>query len=240
MKISNILFINIIILLFSCNLYSQSNSNPNYIKEDGTLPVELIYFQALPYPDAVLLRWGTATEVGNYGFEPQRALHGYPFETLGFVPGSGNSNSPKHYIFWDSTIAHNGIYHYRLKQLNLNGSVEYYDTLTLNYQLSDVSEANNENINSYLLFQNYPNPFNPKTVIKYKIPENSYTFGNEKLINLSVYDLNGKFIVNLVNDYQKPGLYEIEFDASNLSSGNYLYKLQVDNYILVRKMTIIK
>ena len=70
--------------------------------------------------------------------------------------------------------------------------------------------------------QNYPNPFNPITTIKYSIAK-------PELVTLKVYDILGKEIATLVNESQKSGNYEVEFNASNFASGVYFYRLQSGN-----------
>ncbi|MBU0580996.1 MAG: T9SS type A sorting domain-containing protein, partial [Candidatus Margulisbacteria bacterium] len=83
------------------------------------------------------------------------------------------------------------------------------------------------------LGQNYPNPFNPTTTIKYSIPKNDF-------VNLTIYDILGKAIKTLVNEEKPAGGYEVNFDASNLSSGVYLYKLQTGSYTQVKKLMLLK
>jgi len=83
------------------------------------------------------------------------------------------------------------------------------------------------------LKQNYPNPFNPTTNIKYQI-------ANKKLVILKIYDILGKEIETLVNERQSPGVYEVTFDGSALSSGVYFYKLTADNYSETKKLVLIK
>jgi hypothetical protein len=87
--------------------------------------------------------------------------------------------------------------------------------------------------NSYNLAQNYPNPFNPVTTIKYSIPES----GN---VSLKVYDILGNEVASLVNEEKAQGVYSVTFDASNLSSGVYFYKLQSGSFVESRKMLLIK
>jgi photosystem II stability/assembly factor-like uncharacterized protein len=86
---------------------------------------------------------------------------------------------------------------------------------------------------SYELKQNYPNPFNPTTNIKYQI-------ANNKFVILKIYDILGKEIETLVNERQSPGVYEVTFDGSALSSGVYFYKLTADNYSETKKLVLIK
>jgi hypothetical protein len=86
---------------------------------------------------------------------------------------------------------------------------------------------------SYSLKQNYPNPFNPVTRINYSIPHNG-------AITLKVYDILGREIAELVNEYKKAGNYNVSFDGSKLASGIYIYKLATSDFTDVKKMTLIK
>ena len=89
-----------------------------------------------------------------------------------------------------------------------------------------------------ILYQNYPNPFNPSTKIKYEIPSNVKSeTSNVKLI---IYDILGNQMAVLVNNEQKPGIYEIEWNANNDPSGVYYYKLTAGNYSETKAMILIK
>jgi hypothetical protein len=83
------------------------------------------------------------------------------------------------------------------------------------------------------LEQNYPNPFNPATIINYAIPQNGY-------VTLDVYDLLGEKVALLVNQEQVAGRYEVDFDASELSSGIYVYRLISGSFSLAKKMILMK
>ncbi len=85
----------------------------------------------------------------------------------------------------------------------------------------------------YNLAQNYPNPFNPTTTIQYSVPKD----GN---IKLTVYNPIGQEIAVLVNREVKAGSYEVKFDASRLTSGIYLYKIEAPGYNAIRKMLVLK
>ena len=90
----------------------------------------------------------------------------------------------------------------------------------------------------YELFQNYPNPFNPETKIRFDIPENfKFKFSNLKLV---VYDILGKEIETLVNESLNPGTYEVNWNASQIPSGIYFYRLETDNFSETKKMLLIK
>jgi hypothetical protein len=85
----------------------------------------------------------------------------------------------------------------------------------------------------YSLSQNYPNPFNPTTTIKYKIP-------TDGIVKLTVFDITGKFIQELVNGYKAAGTYYVGFDASSHASGTYFYKLEAGDYKSIQKMMVVK
>lgn len=102
---------------------------------------------------------------------------------------------------------------------------------TSNGGVTSIEE--NQEITEYNLNQNYPNPFNPATVISYQLAVSNH-------IILTVYDILGKEIVTLINEFKPAGFYTIDFKGSNLPSGTYFYKLQAGNYIETRKMVLTK
>ena len=90
--------------------------------------------------------------------------------------------------------------------------------------------------------QNYPNPFNPVTTIQYKIPAVETGHAPSLQTSLTVYDILGKEVATLVNGNQRPGKYEVVFDAGrySLSSGVYFYKLEVGKFSVTRKFMLLK
>jgi len=99
--------------------------------------------------------------------------------------------------------------------------------------VSDVEETSTDIPNTFNLKQNYPNPFNPSTIIKYSVPENGF-------VKLSVYNLVGEEVNVLVNETVNAGFYEVTFNAANLPSGTYFYRIQAGNYIETKKMVLMK
>lgn len=91
---------------------------------------------------------------------------------------------------------------------------------------------------NFVLTQNYPNPFNPETKIKFTIP--GFSTLNSNVVTLRVFDMLGREVSVLVNDRLSPGIYEVTFDGSKLSSGMYFYKLQMDKYTDSKRMVLIK
>ena len=206
--------------------YSGSGYRDQFALDDITfsniLPVELTTFSASVVNNNVELNWETATEINNYGFSVERKPKTGDWSELGFVKGSGNSNSPKHYSYTDSEIGA-GKYFYRLKQIDIDGSFEY----------SNIVEVDLTKPIKYELSQNFPNPFNPTTSIQFSLPE----AGKVKLV---VYNLIGEQVTVLVNKNMEAGFHNANFDASKLNSGIYIYKLEVNNFTQIRKMMLVK
>jgi hypothetical protein len=96
-----------------------------------------------------------------------------------------------------------------------------------------VTESSEEIPTEYKLFDNYPNPFNPSTVIQYAV-------SSRQFVSLKVYDVLGNEVVTLVNEYQEPGRHKVEFDASKLASGVYIYKLTAGSFTSSKKMMVVK
>jgi hypothetical protein len=107
-----------------------------------------------------------------------------------------------------------------------------YDTLTICPTVTSV--INNQSIpKSYTLSQNYPNPFNPVTKINYALPKSGF-------VTLKVYDMLGREVVNLVSENKTVGNYSVDFNAGNLTSGVYFYRLEVNGFVDTKKMMLIK
>jgi hypothetical protein len=116
-----------------------------------------------------------------------------------------------------------GTYKYRLKQIDLNGQVNYSNEIEVVYN----------NVFNFRLNQNYPNPFNPSTTI-------SYQLSSEGFVTIKVYDVLGKELTTLVNDIKQSGIHELNFDASDYGSGIYMYRMTINNFTQTRKMIILK
>ena len=97
-----------------------------------------------------------------------------------------------------------------------------------------ASAVQNEGgIEQFSLSQNYPNPFNPKTVVSFQLPVASH-------VVLTVYDLLGREVAVLVNGQNAPGSYEATFDGSGLASGVYIYRLQAGNFLVSKRLILLK
>lgn len=192
------------------------------IGEGSALPVELVAFHATAKNNTISLTWKTATEVNNFGFDIERKASNLAWDKIGFIQGSGNSNTPKEYSFADAPIKGTN-FQYRLKQLDANGKFRYSEIVSINIGAPI----------SFDLKQNYPNPFNPSTTIAYSIP-------TESLVTITVYDVLGKQITSLVNEQKKAGSYSVTLDGSRLSSGIYICRMHTSAYTSTTKMILMK
>jgi hypothetical protein len=190
------------------------------------MPIEMMNFSASVNTAGITLHWQTLSEENNRGFEIYRSAYNtnQTWLEIGFVKGSGTKNTPTNYTFVDLKLS-TGKYYYRLKQIDNNGNMQYFN---LNNAVEITSPGKFE------LLQNYPNPFNPVTKI-------SFTLSEASRVNLIIYDVTGKIVSNLINDkYLNADYYFLDFDASKLSSGIYFYKLTTDKFSSVKKMVVIK
>lgn len=186
------------------------------------VPVELTSFTAASVDGKVVLNWTTATEVNNRGFEIERSNNNVDFNVIGFVNGNGTTTETMNYAFTDNGVAQ-GSYYYRLRQIDFNGQSEYSDVVEVNVTAPAV----------FALDQNYPNPFNPSTRIHYSVA----VPGNVKL---AVYNLLGQEVATLVNGFMEAGQYDITFDAQDMPSGTYIYKIETSQFSQARKMLLTK
>ena len=186
-----------------------ANIDEIWINSDwGTvLPVEISSFTSLVNGRSVTLNWSTSTETNNSGFAIERSS-GDEWKYAGFVNGNGTASTLNNYSFTDNTL-NTGSYSYRLKQIDFNGNYEYHN-------LSGEVVIGVPSI--FSLSQNYPNPFNPSTKIDFDIPADAS-------VSLSLYDMQGKLIRILTNEFKSAGYYSMTFNASDLPSGSYFYRL---------------
>ncbi len=192
---------------------------------DSPLPVELSSFNAKTIENSkVKLNWKTQTEIDNYGFDIERCVSGKESQwtKVGFIEGHGNSNSPKEYSFLDGNPTGGSKYLYRLKQVDNDGRFEYSAEVEV-----DVLPS------QYSLSQNYPNPFNPTTKINFSLPEKSS-------VRIVLYNSIGEEVSEILNSEYEPGVYNVDLNASALSSGVYFYRIQTPNFSSVKKMILLR
>ncbi len=207
------------------------------------LPIQLASFTGTVMNDhTVRLDWTTISELNNYGFYLQKRHQGDSTwsEIQGsFVSGHGTTNEPQQYSFSDNT-ATNGIWQYRLKQIDLGGSTFFSEPIQVDV-VTDVKEIVPL---QFALQQNYPNPFNPATEI-------SYSLAALSIVTLKIHNAIGQEIATLVDQPQSAGWHEVKWDGRNtggtqVSSGIYFYRIEAksaigaEGFVQLKKMTLLK
>ncbi len=216
---------------------TANGSNPYYVNassitslgifavasHDAAFPVELSSFSARATSRGVLLEWTTESEHNNHGFEIQRRSNpASTWQTRAFVHGQGASISAHTYSWCDAVEP--GQYHYRLRQLDNDGAVNYSVELLVTMLKPGLEFA---------LEQNYPNPFNPSTRIEFTVTENSD-------VKLEVFDAYGRLLQTLVDERLEAGSHNVEFHARDIPSGVYLYRLATGAQSRTRAMLLLR
>jgi hypothetical protein len=211
------------------NLTNTVFTLANNVGGTNPLPVELSSFTASNNGRNVQLNWSTKTEKNSDRFEIQRSLAGsMNWAVVGSVKAAVLSNSTKNYSYSDTKLQ-SGKYQYRLKMVDNNGSFAY----------SSVEAAEVAVPKDFSVSQNYPNPFNPSTKIDYQVPMDA------KVV-MEVYNIAGQKVIELVNQQMSAGYYTVDFGASKLSSGVYIYRVVASdiatghNFSSVKKMMLLK
>jgi len=207
-------------------------------QSDASLPVELTSFEVLDTRDnGITLHWITESEINNLGFILDRRTPTIDWiEIASFVTdtelqGQGSVSHQTIYTYTDNTVTDDETYDYRIADVDYDGNKEYHSL-----QLMGISPASIPI--TYVLHQNYPNPFNPITQIKYELPKAS-------LVNITIYDMMGRIVNNLVSSQQNPGYKSIQWNATNdedkpVSAGLYLYTIQAGQFRQTKKMVLLK
>jgi hypothetical protein len=208
-------------------------SGDGNVLNDAPLPILLSSFTSVIKGHDVDLKWSTDKETNNSGFDVERAevsSKNLEYRKIGYVKGNGTTNSPVNYTFEDNKL-NSGKYNYRLKQIDYNGNFEYHNLTSI----VDVSLPTKFNLS-----QNYPNPFNPNTKVDFDLPFDSK-------VNIVLYDMTGRQVKTLVNETRTAGYHTIQFNASDLSSGMYFYRIIVRrggsasiDFVATKKMALIK
>ena len=215
-----------------------TNEVYKYVGPPMPIPVELTSFTASVNGNYVSLNWATSTETNNKGFEVERSQkpaggevspEGGPnvksqmeWEKVGFVKGNGTTTEEQNYSFTDKEVPE-GSHVYRLKQIDLNGAVNYSEEVNIEVK----------SVYTYYLNQNYPNPFNPTTTIKFGLKKKSN-------VRIDVFNSIGETVKTILNEERDPGNYTINFNAADLPSGVYIYRIESGNFLQTRKMILLR
>ncbi len=196
------------------------------------LPIQLASFAAVPAgTKGVRLEWVTASETNNFGFTVQRRSDGvgaYADISGSFMPGHGTTTVPHTYVYVDESAPGVPV-SYRLKQVDLDGSVRYSEPV----RVVTVTSVGEQRPVTYGLSQNYPNPFNPSTTIRYGLPQTAK-------VTLAVYNILGQQVARLVDGLQEAGYHEVRFEASGLAGGIYFYRLSAGGFSETKSLLLLR
>ncbi len=219
--------------VYAQRYYTVGTSNAS----DNPLPVELMSFEGTSTQNGIALNWETASEKDSRGFIlSRRSSSQDTWQVVSTYAGNSaleatNSLSGASYSYLDNIELQAGqSVEYQLEEEDIAGIRVVLESITVESQY-------NTQIQGYSLTQNYPNPFNPSTTIGYELKDNAK-------VNIVVYNALGQAVQTLVNENQSRGKYNVQFNAGDLSSGIYFYRMIVSganqNFTDVRKMMLVK
>ena len=205
---------------------------------DASLPVELSFFTVRQEKSNVVLEWCTESEIENLGFILERRYSKIEignwediasYITNPELQGEGSVSDRTEYSYADNAVTPGMTYEYRLSDVSYDGVVERHGICKITVKL-ETFDAIPE---TFVLYDAYPNPFNPVTTISYQISEPSF-------VKLSIYDISGKLIKTLVNEQKNAGYYSVNWNARNVVSGIYIYRIESGKFNCERKCLIVK
>ena len=192
------------------------------IHVDGFLPVELASLTATSGESSVTINWSTATETDNDHFEIMR--NGVAAARVATL---GNGSVGHSYSWTDNRVSYGTTYAYSLVAVTATGSRQDLGTVNA------TPSMNAATVSEYSLHQNYPNPFNPTTEIVYDMKDAG-------TVSIKVYNMMGQEVAVLVNGEVTAGRHNVTFNATNLPSGLYVYKMETESFSAMNKMLLIK
>ena len=193
---------------------------------NSPLPIQLASFAASVIRDNdVEVAWKTVSETNNYGFEIYRKRgETGEWKQIAFVEGHATTLTPQSYSHVDHAVTF-GKYFYQIKQIDLDGKSKAFPEVDVTVGIAP---------GKFTLAQNYPNPFNPSTLIEFAVPQSGRAI-------LKVYNLLGQEVATLFEGDAETGkIYTALFDASDLASGMYFYRLLAGESVETKRLTVLK
>lgn len=205
---------------------------PTWSTDNLVVAVELVSFEAVSIPSGIRLKWVTATETENLGFELYRSNRrdgAYVKITAKMIPGAGNSQEQRSYVYDDQEVDFDSTYYYRLADVDFSGHRGFH---------GPVSGVRKFLPKEYELHPNFPNPFNPTTTIQFDLKEPG-------MVSLRIYNMLGQLVRVLVNDKMEAGRYRRQWDGRSelgvaVPSGLYECVLEVNGRRLTRRLLVMK
>ena len=217
------------------NIVNPDNHEDLYF----SLSMNVVTLDAAKNGSGIELEWETTSNFNYDGFEVERAENNggeLEWKVINYIQADLNSLNPT-YEYIDQYV-NDGSYFYRIKEVDLMGkTIAYSQRVKVDFNV--VTGIDETLPREFSLNQNYPNPFNPSTKIKYSVPR-------ESAVKVTVYNILGEMVTELVNEIKEAGYFEIDFNASNLNSGMYIYTIEASSigsdskFTDVKKMMLVK
>jgi len=199
---------------------TDPNGNTSEFSEAlPVLPIELLSFTARPLENQIQLKWTTASEINNSGFEIERSSDGMGFEKIAWQTGIGNSQNENRYVFDDKNVLRNQIYYYRLRQIDLDGKFDFSNIV----KAKILGEAN---------IQISPNPTFDKITVNV-----SDDLKNESL-SIKIFDVLGRQVFYKTVALKNKTSFQYSFQNSNLAKGVYFLKIKYLNREVVSEKLV--
>ena len=203
-------------------LETPANPNTVLVGDCATLPVELSTFNAVATESAIELNWETLSEFQNLGFEVQRSIDAKDFRKLAWVNGNGTSSEIHQYHLKDEKVIRNQTYYYRLKQVDLDGAVEY----------SSIINAKIDDKNALQLGALSPNPSSTEMRLPIQSAINTEA-------TIQIFDNAGRLIKSIHQLVDK-GASDLFFDLSDIEQGVYFARIDIADERIYRKISVIR
>jgi hypothetical protein len=196
-------------------------------ESDGSpLPVELASFDARSDGEEIHLSWQTVSETDNARFEVQRTKEGHrQWHTVGRVEGAGTITESRSYQFVDQNLPYADRFRYRLKQVDVDGTVHYSTPVSVRLGVMELT-----------LKPLSPNPVRQQVTVRYALPESE----DRQEVRLHLYDTLGRTVRTLEYGTARVGRQQQQVDVSGLPSGTYFLRLSTETADRTRKLTIVQ
>lgn len=189
------------------------------------LPVTFQSFDAREQENgSISIEWETIASSNILGYSVERSYEDGEYREIAFISSpTWKEGEMEHFECTDTEAFESGTYYYRLRVVEINGSIQYGDPIHVEIKLPE----------KFSLFQNYPNPFNGDTRIAFSLPE-------EMAVNLKIYDVCGRLVATVISGKLNAGNHIVHVSSEGLSSGIYFYRLAGGTFNKIMKMSVIK
>jgi hypothetical protein len=189
-------------------------------EHNTALPVELTEFTAKAINNQFIkLNWTTTTEINNEGFELHRSLDGFHFEKIAWIPGNGNSTALNFYSYQDNNVS-NGVYYYRLKQVDFDGSYAFSEI-----RAASIVGKDNSSLSFFI-----PNPAEESTKLNFSLSKDSK-------VEIQIYDATGKLVFSEKTKLEA-GVRDYNIPIESWAAGSYSANIIIENEVFIRKLVV--